>query len=102
MPETETYRAQDDRFHQDPWDDIIDRYLTSMEFNNEWVPRNPPLTVTSVSDILRYAIGLDQTRWSRSEEMRIASWLKHNSWTRKRMPDGKWKYISKDWKVGEL
>jgi hypothetical protein len=36
-----------------------------------------------ISEILEHAIGVQKDRWSRSEQLRVSAWLRHNGWAKK-------------------
>jgi predicted P-loop ATPase len=72
---------QSDRYQQDPWFESIARYLKNLD---------------SVDmDELLMSLGIDRSKWTRSEQMRVAACLKALKWERyqERQDGGRtWRY----------
>lgn len=87
---------QEARYQSDAWDDLIEAWLTTEtrrvnrgyngydDWRDETVARASPLADVSVGEILRDAIGLEPGRWPRSDQMRVAAFLKARGWERYR------------------
>lgn len=84
---------QADRLQGDVWDEHIANWLaTDPRTGMEW--RAPPESV-SVGEILKGAFGIEAGGWTRSDEMRVSSFLTRNGWERYRVShEGKrpWRY----------
>ncbi len=77
--------AQGERYQTDAWDGLIEQWLThERSVDGGWYTRNEPLNDLSIGEVLRGAIGLPPERWSRAEQMRVSTWLKHAGWERYR------------------
>ena len=98
---------QEARFQSDAWDELIERWLVTAkqrvnkgyggydDWRDEEVARPAPLTDVSIGEILREAIGLDPTKWTRADQMRVWAYLKRNGWERYRVRAGQaleWRY----------
>lgn len=79
--------VQEEHYQRDAWDDILDKY-----FNRKVVP----ITNITVSDLLADAIELPKDKWSRLEQMRVASYLKKNGWRRRHDRAVGWRYVLGD------
>ncbi|TAN59443.1 MAG: P-loop ATPase [Magnetospirillum sp.] len=85
---------QEQRYHSDAWDGLIDRWLSYEkrrvnygygaydDWREEEVEREQPLTDVSVGDILQHAISIEPGRWTRGDQMRVTAYLKARSWQR--------------------
>ena len=98
---------QDHRYQADAWDARIDRWLSYEsrranhgygnydDWRDEEAERPAPLTDVSVGEILENALGIEPARWSRSEQMRVAAYLKMHEWERYQARKGvfrEWRY----------
>jgi predicted P-loop ATPase len=82
----------DGRYQQDAWEPMVERYLKSGSVSQRGV---------EIGEVLRDVIGIDQDKWTRGQQMQVASILAHLKWERKRLSrDGArpWIYLpSKEW-----
>jgi hypothetical protein len=98
---------QESRYQSDAWDQLIEHWLVTDrrrvnrgyngydDWHDEEVVRSTPLDDVSIGEILHEAIGLDPGRWTRADQMRVAAYLKRQSWERYRTRDGnvrEWRY----------
>jgi predicted P-loop ATPase len=101
---------QDARYQSDAWDGLIDRWLAFERRRenrgygafDDWheieVARSQPICDVAVGDILQHAIGIEPSRWSRADQMRIASYLRISGWERYKAWNGggrEWRYRRK-------
>ena len=94
---TEAREAQDSRYQSDAWDDLIEHWLTHeirtvshgyLDYSNkrtESIKRSEPLTDVSVGEILQEVIGLEPGKWTRTDQTRVANYLKANGWKREQV-----------------
>ena len=75
MPPDATANEQEARFQADPWQDQIDEFIKG----ERW---------TTTSKLLE-KLGLDVSKRSKSEEMRVAACLRYRRWQRKPVRTGK-------------
>jgi predicted P-loop ATPase len=72
---------QADRYVEDPWQSLIAKFI---EIHDD----------VSIDDVLLH-VGLERSRWTRSDQMRVAGCLKVMGWERYRARDGQrrdWRY----------
>jgi predicted P-loop ATPase len=97
VPRVEARAQQESRRDRDAWEELIEKFITHERSSdplqkNEWYLRKQPLEELTVSRILTEALRIEEGRWSRGDQMRVASALQALKWERKRRSDG-WKYI---------
>jgi hypothetical protein len=92
--------AQATRLQSDAWDDLIEHWLAFErrrvnrgyvgydDWQDEEVERAAPLTDVSVGEILEHAIGVERSRWTKSDQMRVGAYLKAAKWERYRANSG--------------
>lgn len=74
---------QEARYQADAWEDLVATYLIGRD-------------ATTVGDVLIDVLNLDKARWSRADQMRVASALGRLGWERKRRREGDllvWRYL---------
>jgi predicted P-loop ATPase len=90
----EATAEQYNRLIEDPWCSLIAEHLTPTKADlRGFVP--PPITDTSVPEILRQCIDLDCSKWDQRAANRVARCLKVLRWKRYRSRDGEdreWRY----------
>jgi putative DNA primase/helicase len=64
--------AQDARYRPDPWESTVATWLSA--------PGRDTVGV-STSQVLEYALNVEVSRWTRADEMRVGSILRHLGWT---------------------
>jgi hypothetical protein len=52
------------------------------DWRDEEVERASPLTDASVGEILEGALGIEPSRWTRADQMRVTAYLKARNWER--------------------
>ena len=107
---TEARKAQDLRYRVDAWNDLIEHWLThetrtitngDLNFNTKRtasIKRQEPLTDVSMGEILTEAIGIEPGRWTRSDQTRVADYLKANGWKREQVRIGSGSKASRVWR----
>jgi predicted P-loop ATPase len=84
------------RMHSDAWDDRIEHWLIwepCREQGLDEIKRDRPLDDVSVGEVLHGAIRLEPGKWTRADQMRVASYLKRNKWMRyQRGSEKQWRY----------
>lgn len=79
----EASEQQEARYQSDAWEDLITTYLIGRE-------------ATTVGEVLSEVLGLEKARWSRADQMRVASALGRVGWSRRRVREEGglvWKYL---------
>ena len=101
---------QDRRYHSDAWDARIDRWLIydrqrvnhGYGNNDDWreqeVERATALTDVSVGEILEGALGIEPSRWTRADQMRVTAYLKARSWERYQGRIGSGRGSPREWR----
>jgi predicted P-loop ATPase len=103
---------QEARYQGDAWDARIDRWLTHErrrvnrgalgydDWRKEEVERDRPIHDVSVGEILEGALGIEASKWSRGDQMRVAAYLKARRWERYKAGAGdrrEWRYRRPTW-----
>lgn len=85
---------QDQRYHSDAWDARIERWLVYErhrvnhgygnydDWRDEEAQRANPITDVSVGEILEMALGIEPSRWTKADQMRVGAYLKTGGWER--------------------
>ncbi len=102
VPETQAAEQQESRRLRDEWETVIERYIRESPDRRDWqagiiwFPRETPLEILRMSDLLSDALGLPEGRWDRASQMRVASCLTALNWRRTKLViDGvrQWVYV---------
>jgi predicted P-loop ATPase len=100
MPTIDTLEAQRARRAVDEWESLIARWAVEnvkLEAGREiWFPREEALTELTVGDVLGRLLRIEEGRWTRADQMRVAHALRSLGWRRTRRSDGRWVYRSSD------
>ena len=92
-PEEATKAEQDRRYQADVWSDKVEHYLNNERLGDtQWAARLSKLSSVTIDMVLADAIQLKTERWTRSEQMRVATILKRLGYKRKQRNDGSWHY----------
>jgi putative DNA primase/helicase len=62
------------------------------------VERSAPLIDVSVGEILEQAIGVEPSRWTKSDQMRVGAYLKATKWERYRATSGGKHSNAREWR----
>lgn len=87
VPADEAKAEQEARAEGDPWDEVVDRYLTTAR-------------QATIAAILQHGIGMPAERFTKAAEMRVASILRRMGWARvKRRINGSPTWV---WEIPEV
>ena len=81
VPDEEAKAEQEARRQADAWESIVLRFVTERPARDpqggvSWYPRGSPLMETTTGEVLAEAIGLPESKWSRGDQLRVASALR--------------------------
>lgn len=88
VPVEESTEQQESRRIRDEWETVIERYIRESPDRRDWqagviwFPREKPLEILRMADVLSDALGLPEGRWDRHSQMRVASCLIALGWRR--------------------
>jgi hypothetical protein len=85
---------QESRYQSDAWDALIERWLVFEKRRenrgvgafDDWreveIKRPKPIRDVSVGYILEHALGIEPSRWTKSDQTRVGAYLKAKNWQR--------------------
>jgi len=88
VPVDQAAEQQESRRIRDEWETVIERYIRESPDRRDWqagviwFPREKPLEILRMADVLSDALGLPEGRWDRHSQMRVASCLIALGWRR--------------------
>jgi predicted P-loop ATPase len=93
VPVAKATVEQERRRQGDEWEQIIERFITEWPDRSDfrgviWAPRKDPLEQLTIGMILGDALGIQEGRWTRSDQMRVSSSMHALGWRKLRSRDG--------------
>ncbi len=96
MPAADTLSAQRSRRAVDEWESLIARWIVENhrieEGRSVWFTREEALTEATVGEVLGRLLLIEEGRWNRADQMRVAHAFRSLGWRRTRRNDGRWVY----------
>ncbi|MGE0521268.1 MAG: VapE domain-containing protein [Reyranella sp.] len=89
LPAEDAKAEQEQRRQSDEWESVVRRYVTHKPTYGiggevSWAPRERILATTNVGDVLREAMQLPEGKWTRGEQLRVATALRLMGYIRSR------------------
>lgn len=98
VPDADAKAEQERRRAPDAWENVIRRWLSERRVEQigggtAWFRRDRPLTNISIEEVMADALGIPEARWTKADQLRVASALRLMGFTRKRQAGGvRWLY----------
>lgn len=87
----EAVEEQEDRFSEDSWQGLIQRWLAGKSDETSYPPRMAPAGIgtpvpwTTTAELLGWALRIDVGKHGKPEQMRVAAIMRRLKWTHKRV-----------------